>query len=55
LVDAIRKFGEKHKLTAKRISYMALYEMGDVCSAEGCLGGSNKGIFFGVCLWGSKQ
>lgn len=54
LVDAIRKFGEKYKLTAKQID-VALYEMGDVCSAKGCLGGRNECIFYDVCLWGSKQ
>ncbi|NIA09230.1 MAG: hypothetical protein GWP10_05715 [Nitrospiraceae bacterium] len=55
LVEAIRKFGGKYNLTANQID-MALYHMGDVCSASGCLHGNEyKCIFFDVCGWAGKQ
>ena len=56
LVEAIRKFGEKYKLTAKQID-VALYQMGDVCSAQGCLnyGEGKKCIFYDVCSWDGKR
>jgi len=56
LENAIRKFGEKYKLTAKQID-VALYQMGDVCSAQGCLHGveEKKCIFYDVCSWDGKR
>jgi len=56
LVDTIRKFGARHKLTAKQID-LALYEMGDVCSAQGCLHGEDgkKCIFYDVCSWSDNR
>jgi len=56
LVDAIRKFSATHNLTVKQID-LALYQMGDVCSAQGCLNGKDgrKCIFYDVCLWSDKR
>jgi hypothetical protein len=56
LVKAIRKFGERYNLTARQIDF-ALWEMGFVCTAEGCLHGveGKKCIFYDVCSWDGKR
>jgi len=38
LIEAIRKFSEDYNLTARQIDF-ALWEMGFVCTAGGCLHG----------------
>ncbi len=56
LVEAIRKFGEDQNLNARQID-RALWEMGFVCTAEGCLHGvkGKKCIFYDVCSYEGKQ
>jgi len=56
LVDAIRKFGESYKLTARQMD-MALWEMGFVCSANECLHevDGKKCIFYDVCQYEGKK
>ena len=56
LVEAIRKFGKGYNLTARQID-VALWEMGFVCTANGCLHGvdEKKCIFHDVCSYEGKQ
>ena len=55
-VDAIKKFGEKYNLNARQID-RALWEMGFICTAEGCLHGVNgkSCIFHDICSWEGKR
>jgi len=52
LVEAIRTFGEKYKLNSRQIDF-ALWEMGSVCTSDGCGHGKNgkECIFKEVCNW----
>ena len=52
LVDAIRTFGEKYNLNSRQIDF-ALWEMGFICTSDGCGHGKNgkECIFKEVCTW----
>ena len=56
LVEAIREFGKKYNLTARQIDF-ALWEMGFVCTAEGCLHGvkGKKCVFYDLCSWNGER
>ena len=56
LVEAIREFGKRYNLTARQIDF-ALWEMGFVCTAKGCLHGvdGKQCIFYDVCSYEGKQ
>jgi hypothetical protein len=49
LVDALKKFSEKYDLTARQMD-VALWEMGFLCTDDGCLRAEEKRcIFYDVC------
>ena len=49
LVDALKKFSKKYNLTARQMDF-ALWEMGFLCTDEGCLRDEEKScIFYDVC------
>lgn len=56
IIRSILEFGESYNLTARQID-RALWEMGFVCTAEGCLHGveGKKCIFYDVCSWSGKR
>ena len=56
LIEAIRKFSEDYNLTARQIDF-ALWEMGFLCTAGGCLHGvgGKRCIFYDVCSYEKKQ
>ncbi len=56
LIEAIRKFSESYNLTPRQIDF-ALWEMGFLCTADGCLHGveEKKCIFYDVCSWDGKR
>ena len=56
LIEAIRKFSENYNLTARQIDF-ALWEMGFLCTAGGCLHGvgGKRCIFYDVCSYEKKQ
>lgn len=55
LVDALKKFSEKYDLTARQID-LALWEMGFLCTDEGCLRDEEQRcIFYDVCPLATKE
>ena len=49
LVDALKRFSKKYNLTARQMDF-ALWEMGFLCTDEGCLHDEEKRcIFYDVC------
>jgi hypothetical protein len=55
LVDALKKFSEKYDLTARQMD-LALWEMGFLCTDEGCLRDEEQRcIFYDVCPLATKE